>query len=319
MSENEQLPLHLKYRPPSFAEFLGNEAVVDSLRSILSRETGRQHAFLFTGPYGCGKTTLGKLVAKELGCGDRDFHIYNTANTRGIDTIRTIDSQVDYAPMDPQGKVKVYLFDECHRLTKDAQNALLTLFEERCPSFVYFVLCTAEPQGVIPALKGSQRCATYTVSLLQRAKLIKLVTGVCEKEEVELAKDIIKKIASVAAGSPRKALNVLDSIIDVTDDEAIWAILNSVAVDEAEIIELCQALLKPGVDWKEVVGLLKGIKEYRSDPDDVRVRAVEYLATVLEGKGDSKLAEMMTWLEGRRFYYRHELTYAFFQICHLPK
>jgi len=317
MNEKEQLPLHLKFRPQSFAEFLGNEAVVESLQSILSREKGRQHAFLFTGPYGCGKTTLGGLVAKELECSKRDFHVYNSANTRGIDTIRNVASQVDYAPM--QGEVKVYLFDECHRMTPDAQNALLTLFEERCPSFVYFVLCTAEPQGVIPALKGSQRCATYTVSLLQRSKLIKLVTDVCEKEEVELDKDIIKKVASVAAGSPRKALNVLDSIIDVGDEESIWAILNTVAVDEAEIIELCQALLKPSVSWKEVVGLLKGIKEYRSDPDTVRVKVVEYLATVLESKGDSRLAEMMTWLEGRRFYYRHELTYAFFQICHLGK
>ena len=107
---NDQGPLYIKYRPKTFEEFVGNEATITSLKSILTREQGTVKTFLLYGASGCGKTTLARIISSELDCSSHDFYEYNVANTRGIDSIREIIQSARYAPLG--GKIKIYLLDE---------------------------------------------------------------------------------------------------------------------------------------------------------------------------------------------------------------
>ena len=136
--------LPIKYRPQYFDEVAGNKDAVAQCEAILKRSLATiPRSWLFTGPSGTGKTTLARILRYELDCSDADFHEFNTSNTRGIDTIREITSKARLSPMD--GKIQVYLLDECHQLTKDAQNALLKALEDT-PKHTFFMLCTTNPE-----------------------------------------------------------------------------------------------------------------------------------------------------------------------------
>ncbi|KKL10376.1 hypothetical protein LCGC14_2556470, partial [marine sediment metagenome] len=220
-------PLHIAHRPSDFSTFVGNESTIQSLKSVLDREKGHVKVFLLQGPSGCGKTTLARIIRNYLGCSEHDFFEYNMANTRGIDTIRGLVGNAKYAPL--KGGVRIYLLDECHKLTTDAQNALLKILEDT-PDHVRFILCTTEPEKLINTIKT--RCSTFQVSSLQRAKIITLLKGVCEKEEAEFPDKHYKEIARVCDGSPRKALSILDQIMDIPDDDKAFDAILSATVSE---------------------------------------------------------------------------------------
>ena len=137
------MPLQTTHRPNKLSDFIGNEALIESLTSVLAREKDKPHTFFFRGPSGCGKTTLGRIVANMVGCHDWDYHYFNASNTRGIDTVRKVLAEMTLHPS--KGKVKVYHFDECHQLTGPAQEAFLKDTEDP-PDHVYFIFSTTEPE-----------------------------------------------------------------------------------------------------------------------------------------------------------------------------
>lgn len=283
---DSSLPLALKYRPPDFDSFVGNEATVESLKSVLGRETGRPHSLMFSGNSGCGKTTLARIAGKELGCSERDFAEYNAANTRGIDTIREVNVKCHYAPM--EGKVKVYLFDEAAGLTVDAQHALLKLLEDT-PAHVYFMLCTTAPDKLLRTIRT--RCEHFRVKSLHRSKLVGLLKDVCSKEiEGDFPAEVLEKIADVSEGSPRQALVILDQVIDIPDDKMMLEAVGSVARDSS-VIELCRALMLQRNDkWKVVSSLLQNLDE---DPERVRRAVLGYFNSVLLRRGGSAEADVI--------------------------
>lgn len=285
MKENiDNAPLHLKYRPGILDEFFGNENMIVSLRSVLERDQGRPHSFLFTGPSGCGKTTLARIVKKELHCSDNDFYEYNVANVRGIDTIREMIINCSYSPF--SGDCRIYLLDESHKLTNDAQNALLKLLEDT-PPHVYIILCSTDPDKLLKTIRT--RCTTFQVSFLSKPKTISLLKTICEKEKVVIPQKAIEKIANVCNGSPRQALVMLDQVIDIGDDDELLAAIDSLVIGEAKLIDLCRALVD-GNSWKIVSLLVKGLDE---EPEQIRYAILGYLGQVLLNNGNDRIADLI--------------------------
>lgn len=283
---DESLPLHLKYRPKTFEEFVGNEATVDSLVSVLGRTVGAVRSFLFSGPSGTGKTTLARIVGTSIGCAPEDFNEFNVADVRGIDTIREIRSQMNYRPL--RGKIKVYLLDEAHMLTREAQNALLKMLED-VPAHVRFILCTTEPEKLIKTILS--RCSPFTVSRLPRNRILKLLNWVCTEEGVELSKDVIARIIDASEGSPRTSLVLLDKVIDLTDDNAAFEAINAERVRGDTVIDLCKALIEPFQGrWARVAKIVEGIDD---DPEKVRYAILTYLGKVLLSKDDERVARIL--------------------------
>lgn len=281
----DALPLHLKYRPKTFEEVMGNDATIESLSGVVSREERQVRAFLLTGPSGCGKTTLARIIAGQLGCADREFLEYNAAKVRGIDTIREVLNNCRFLPL--AGKVKIYMFDEAHKLTNEAQNALLKPLEDT-PQHVRFILATTDPEKLIEGVRT--RCSTYTVAPLQRVKIFRLLKNICEQEGKVVSPDVLKRISEVCQGSPRQALVVLDQVIDLEDDDLAMQTIVDSTVDDVKVIDLCRLLMNKGRTWKQISDLLRGLT---GEPETIRYNILGYLTSVLLNKDSVEVLRMI--------------------------
>jgi len=276
--------LNVDYRPIRIDEMVGNEAGLNSLQSKLTSDD-IPRSYLFTGPPGCGKTTLAYVIKEHLGISDFDFYEFNTANTRGIDTIRDISSGLSRAAMD--GSYKLYLLDECHQITGAAMEALLKILENP-PKHVIVVLCTSEPEKIKPnTLKAvKRRCFELEVKALPRGKIIKLLKEIVEAEEVPDYPDaILNKIADSCWGSPGQALSLLDSVIDMETEEAALQAIENLVVGEATIAELVNTLLDKRLSqenkWEQVRKL---IPKLTGDPESIRYAICGYLDKIILNK-----------------------------------
>lgn len=283
-------PLHLKYRPQNFEEFIGNEATIDSLQSIVARESGDVRAFLFTGKSGCGKTTLARIIGNELGCDSIDFLEYNSANVRGIDTIRDIAESCRYAPM--SGKVKIFLLDEVHKTTNEAQNALLKLLEDT-PKYVRFILCTTDPGKLIQTIVT--RCSVFHLSPLRKNQILRLLKWIHTEEGIEeMPPQILNKIYEYCDGSPRRAVVMLNQVIHMNDEKAALQVLIDSTIDETSVKDLCEKLLNSKSSWEEIAGVLKNIK---GDPEQMRIGIMRYMKKVLLYKNSERAANVMEFFQ----------------------
>ena len=160
------MSLALKYRPDDLNLVKGNREIVNTLKGMLSDLTNCPHAFLLHGPTGCGKTTIARIIAKGIGAEGEDQREIDSADFRGIDTIRDLRRKSQY--MATSSGNRIWIIDECHKLTNDAQNALLKILEEP-PQHVYFALCTTEPQKLLETIKG--RCIQLQVKPLNESQM----------------------------------------------------------------------------------------------------------------------------------------------------
>ena len=283
------MPLSLSYRPTTLDEFFGNESIKDSLKSILSRED-KPRTIMFAGPSGNGKTTLARIVANMLGCDPMDCIEHNISDMRGIDTARDIIASCQFEPL--YGSVRVIILDEVHSSTRDFQNAMLKILEEP-PKGVYFILCTTEPEKLLNTIKT--RSTIYNVSTLRKHDMIKLINWVLTSENVKLSEKVKSALLFSAEGCARKALVILDQIIDIAEEEKQLEAINDNTPDETTIIDLCRKIMakEPGPNrWKELSVMLKGID---SDSEGVRRAILGYLTSVLIN-GDHKNGERVARL-----------------------
>ena len=271
------MSLYKIYRPKELKTIIGNDGVIESLQSVLNRKSGIPSAFFFTGPSGCGKTTLARIVASELGCTGLDFREIDSADFGGIDTIREVRRQMNLHPI--ESKCRIWFFDECHKLSSDAQTALLKALETTPPN-VYFLLATTETSKILKTIRN--RCSQFTVSSLQPKEIRMLLDNVLLAEKVKLSEPVLDELVEEAQGSARSALVLLDSIIDMDDEKLMIESLKSTKVEEAEVIDLCRALFKQE-SWKKIAGILKAMKT--PNAEGVRLAIITYCAAVMTGGG----------------------------------
>lgn len=271
------MSLYQKHRPIKLDEIIGNAGIVIKLKSYLYADN-QPHVFLFSGGSGCGKTSLSRIMACEFGCLPQDIIELNSANFRGIDTVRDIIQQVRFKPL--SGGKKAWIFDECHQLSKDAQSAMLKLLED-VPDYVYFFLATTEPQKLSATI--TNRCVHLTVQNLPENRIIFLIKQVCKKEGINISSETEKAIAENSYGSPRQALNLLESIMN-TEPTQQKNIIQMETEKENEAIDLCRALVKKK-DWKEISTILESLKD--KDPEGIRLLVLKYCSKVLlSGRND---------------------------------
>jgi len=266
------MSLHIKYRPTDLSQVKGNVNILSTLDGMLANLKTCPHSFLLHGPTGCGKTTLGRIIAERLGCKASDFQELDSAAFRGIDTVREIRKNSQYLAI--EGSCRVWLIDECHKMTGDAQNALLKILEDT-PSHVYFILCTTEPQKVLPTVRG--RCSELQVKTLNEAQLFGLLRRIVKEEGHSLEKEVYDVIIQDSLGHPRNALQILEQVLNVAPEQRLEVAKQTAAI-QSQSIELCRALFKKA-GWKEISTILTGLKD--QEAEGIRRMVLGYCQSVL--------------------------------------
>jgi DNA polymerase III gamma/tau subunit len=266
--------LYQKHRPTTFEQVVGQPGAVAALTGM--RQAGYPHAMLFVGPSGSGKTTLARIVKDELGCAEVCFQEFNAADRGGVDDMRTLQKTMHLSPMG--GKARVYLIDECHKLTDAGQQILLKMCEDT-PRHVYFLFCTTDPNKLLRTLAG--RCAKVTLGPVPQTELAALVKKVAKLENLSppLQDSVLEKIVDAADGSAREALVMLEQVAGLkTEKERHDAILpertKAVAYDVFK-------LLMYGGGWNELAAVLRTLED---DPEKVRRLVLACATTVMVGK-----------------------------------
>lgn len=270
------MSLYLKYRPTELSQVKGNAEIISPLEGMLSNLKTCPHSFLLHGQTGCGKTTVGRIIANRLGCKGSDYKEVDSADFRGIDTIREIRKNSLFKAI--EGPCRVWLIDECHKLTSDAQNALLKILEDT-PSHVYFILCTTDPQKLLPTIKG--RCQQFQLNPLSDTQMFGLLRKVVSAEKEELPKEVYDQIIQSSKGLPRNALQILEQVLNVPSGERLET-AKKAEIAIVQSIELCRALLNKS-SWKHISSILNGLKD--QEPEGIRRAVLGYCQAVLL-KGD---------------------------------
>ncbi len=212
---NSNIALYSKYRPENFAEVLGQDHIVKAIDGAL--KAGKvSHAYLLCGPRGTGKTTIARIIARELGTSPNDIYEMDAASNRKIDDVRDINNNIGTMPFD--SKYKIYILDEVHMFTKEAWNALLKTIEEP-PKHVIFILATTELEKVPETIVS--RCQSFIFKKPTDIVLASVVTNVAKKEGYTLEEGGASLIALLADGAFRDALGTLQKIISFSQGKII--------------------------------------------------------------------------------------------------
>ena len=209
------IALYRKYRPKNFKEIIGQDHIVKVLEGVISLGNV-SHAYLFAGSRGTGKTSIARIVARELKTAEIDVYEIDAASNRGIDDIRSIKESVHTLPF--ESKYKVYIVDEAHMLTKEAWNAFLKTLEEP-PSHVIFILATTELEKVPDTVLS--RCQVFQFKKPSRKELKDLAVEIAKKEGFSLEPKAAELIALLGDGSFRDTQGILEKVLSFSKDKKV--------------------------------------------------------------------------------------------------
>jgi DNA polymerase-3 subunit gamma/tau len=213
--ETRHATLYRAYRPQSFDDVRGQEHVVNTLKAAIKNKK-TAHAYLFSGGRGTGKTSVARILARELGVSDKDLYEIDAASNTGVDNIRELREGVQTMPF--ESPYKFYIIDEAHMLSRAAWNAFLKTLEEP-PEHAIFVLATTELEKVPDTIQS--RCEVYTFKQPTRAMLAETVADIAQKEGYSLEQSAAELIALLAEGAFRDALSILQKVLAVSEDKKI--------------------------------------------------------------------------------------------------
>lgn len=253
-------PLHHKYRPQTFSELVGQEAIAATLTNAL-RQQKIAPAYLFTGARGTGKTSSARILAKSLNCLKAeqptekpcgqcevcrmvaqgtalDVIEIDAASNTGVDNIRELIERAQFAPV--QCRYKVYVVDECHMLSNAAFNALLKTLEEP-PPHVVFVLATTDPQRVLPTIIS--RCQRFDFRRIPLEAMVKHLGAIAQAESIPITPEALHLVAQISQGGLRDAESLLDQLSLLEGEistEKVWDLVG--AVPERNLLDLVRAI-----------------------------------------------------------------------------
>ena len=290
--------LYNTWRPQTFADVVGQEHIVRTLRNALARPDQLAHAYLFTGPRGTGKTTTARLLAKAVNCQqgmqpepcdqcehcaaikrgaqfDLMIEIDGASNT-GVDDIRDLREKVARRPA--EGRYKVYIIDEVHMLSTSAFNALLKTLEEP-PPHVIFVLATTDPQRV-PATVLS-RCQRFDFKPVATTDLVRHLRMVSEREKLAVDNAALEFVARLATGSVRDALSLLDQAASFAGQTINVGHLQDMLglSDQALVLDMADALLNG--DLAAALTTLQTVSDRGADLREFGRQLVGFLRALL--------------------------------------
>ncbi|WP_157876100.1 DNA polymerase III subunit gamma and tau, partial [Streptacidiphilus griseoplanus] len=232
------LALYRRYRPETFAEVIGQEHVTDPLQQAL-RNNRVNHAYLFSGPRGCGKTTSARILARCLNCeqgptptpcgvcqsctdlarggpGSIDVIEIDAASHGGVDDARELRERAFFAPV--HSRYKIFILDEAHMVTSAGFNALLKVVEEP-PEHLKFIFATTEPEKVIGTIRS--RTHHYPFRLVPPGTLRDYLAEVCGRESIQVEESVFPLVVRAGAGSVRDSMSVMDQLLAGADERGV--------------------------------------------------------------------------------------------------
>ena len=278
------LALYRKYRPATFAEVVGQEHVTEPLRTALA--AGRiNHAYLFSGPRGCGKTSSARILARSLNCvqgptpdpcgvcgscialapegpGSLDVVELDAASHGGVDDTRELRDRAFYMPA--ESRYRVFIIDEAHMVTPQGFNALLKIVEEP-PEHLVFIFATTEPDKVLTTIRS--RTHHYPFRLIPPATLRALLERLCFEEGVTVEPAVFPLVIQAGGGSARDSLSVLDQLLAGAGDEGVTYrhAVELLGVTDAALLDEMVDALAAG-DGSSVFGAVDKVVEAGHDP-----------------------------------------------------
>ncbi|WP_053855186.1 DNA polymerase III subunits gamma/tau [Mycolicibacterium mucogenicum] len=278
------MALYRKYRPASFAEVVGQEHVTEPLCNAL--ESGRiNHAYLFSGPRGCGKTSSARILARSLNCeqgptanpcgechscvalapngpGNIDVVELDAASHGGVDDTRELRDRAFYAPA--QSRYRIFIIDEAHMVTNAGFNALLKIVEEP-PEHLIFVFATTEPEKVLPTIRS--RTHHYPFRLLPPKTMRGLLEKICAQEDVQVDDAVYPLVIRAGGGSPRDTLSVLDQLLAGAEQNRVvyQRALSLLGATDLALIDRAVDALAAG-DGAALFGAVESVIDAGHDP-----------------------------------------------------